>query len=47
MKAVNNGISSKAVDKAQTALNTAEQKLNSAEISRNTAVREVNSNRWL
>ena len=43
MKAVNNGISSKAVDKAQTALNTAEQKLNSAEISRNTAVREVNS----
>lgn len=47
MKAVDDNISSKAVEKAQTALNTAKHKLNTAEISRNTAAREVGSKRAL
>lgn len=47
MKAIGDNVSSKAMDKAQTALNTAEEKLNTAEINRNTAAREVSSKRAL
>ena len=47
MKAIGDNVSSKAMDKAQTALNTAEQRLNTAEINRNTAAREVSSKRAL
>lgn len=47
IKAVDTAISSKGVEKAETALNTAEQRLNTAEVNRNTAAREVNSKRAL
>lgn len=47
IKAIQNSISTKVIDKAQTALNTAEQQLNTAAVSRNTAAREVSSKRAL
>lgn len=40
--AVDDSITNKTVEKVQTSLNTAEQKLNSAELNANTAAREVN-----
>ncbi|MEY8608465.1 tape measure protein [Parabacteroides segnis] len=40
--AVDDSITNKTVEKAQTSLSTAEQRLNSAEINANTAAREVN-----
>lgn len=47
IKAVDTSISTKGIEKAETALNTAEERLNTAEINKNTAAREVNSKRAL
>lgn len=45
--AVDETVTSKTIDKAQTALNTAEQKLNTAEINRNAVAREVSAKKAL
>lgn len=45
--AVDETVTSKTIDKAQTALNTAEQKLNTAEINRNAVAREVSTKKAL
>ncbi|MGK4223182.1 tape measure protein [Parabacteroides distasonis] len=47
IKTIDTAISTKGIEKAETALNTAEQRLNTAEVNRNTAAREVNAKRAL
>lgn len=47
IKTIDTAISTKGIEKAETALNTAEERLNTAEVNRNTAAREVNAKRAL